>query len=309
LARAGIFSFEFFPPKTPEGREKLRATRKQLAQLHPAFFSVTFGAGGSTREGTLDAVVEIQREGLPAAPHLSCIGSSRASIDAILADYRSHDIRHIVALRGDLPSGTFDAGEFRYASELVAYIRQSTSDRFSIEVAAYPEVHPQARSARDDLLHFKRKVDAGANSAITQYFFNADAYFQFVDDCTAHFGAHRAGDHADQQFQPARAILRRVRCRDPALDPHEDAELRQRHGVGEVVRARRGHPPVRPGPLARRPGIAFLHAQSSRSHLRHLAAPRAHLNGETVAVRRLVRDARQATVGGRRTNARGRVRA
>jgi methylenetetrahydrofolate reductase (NADPH) len=185
LARAGIFSFEFFPPKTPEGREKLRATRKQLAQLHPAFFSVTFGAGGSTREGTLDAVVEIQREGLPAAPHLSCIGSSRASIDAILADYRSHDIRHIVALRGDLPSGTFDAGEFRYASELVAYIRQSTSDRFSIEVAAYPEVHPQARSARDDLLHFKRKVDAGANSAITQYFFNADAYFQFVDDCTA----------------------------------------------------------------------------------------------------------------------------
>lgn len=185
MARSGIFSFEFFPPKTPEGREKLRATRKQLAQLHPAFFSVTFGAGGSTREGTLDTVVEIQREGLPAAPHLSCIGSSRASIDAILADYRAHDIRHIVALRGDLPSGTFDAGEFRYASELVGYIRQSTGDHFSIEVAAYPEVHPQARSARDDLMHFKRKVDAGANSAITQYFFNADAYFQFVDDCTA----------------------------------------------------------------------------------------------------------------------------
>jgi len=185
LARTGIYSFEFFPPKTPEGREKLRATRKQLAQLNPAFFSVTFGAGGSTRAGTLDTVVEIQREGLPAAPHLSCIGSTRESIDAILTDYKSHDIRHIVALRGDLPSGTMDAGEFRYASELISYIRASTGKHFSIEVAAYPECHPQARSARDDLMNFKRKVDAGANSAITQYFFNADAYLQFVDDCTA----------------------------------------------------------------------------------------------------------------------------
>ena len=185
MARTGIYSFEFFPPKTPEGREKLRATRKQLAQLNPAFFSVTFGAGGSTRAGTLDTVVEIQREGLPAAPHLSCIGSTRESIDAILTDYKSHDIRHIVALRGDLPSGTMDAGEFRYASELISYIRASTGKHFSIEVAAYPECHPQARSARDDLMNFKRKVDAGANSAITQYFFNADAYLQFVDDCTA----------------------------------------------------------------------------------------------------------------------------
>jgi methylenetetrahydrofolate reductase (NADPH) len=179
------FSVEFFPPKTPEGIAKLRETRKQLAQLQLKFFSVTFGAGGSTRDRTLETVLEIQSEGLYAAPHLSCIGSTRENITAILEQYRSNGIRHIVALRGDLPSGTYDTGEFRYANELVAYIRETTGDQFSIEVAAYPETHPQAKSAQDDLRNFKRKVDAGANSAITQYFYNADAYFNFVDECEA----------------------------------------------------------------------------------------------------------------------------
>jgi methylenetetrahydrofolate reductase (NADPH) len=180
-----ILSFEFFPPKTPEGMEKLRATRKQLAQLKPAFFSVTFGAGGSTRDRTLETVLEIQAEGHEAAPHLSCISSTRDNIRAILQQYKSHGIRHIVALRGDLPSGEVDTGEFRYANELVEFIRRETGDWFHIEVAAYPEFHPQAPSAREDLLNFKRKVDAGADAAITQYFYNADAYFNFMDECEA----------------------------------------------------------------------------------------------------------------------------
>ncbi|QGZ62635.1 methylenetetrahydrofolate reductase [NAD(P)H] [Paraburkholderia acidisoli] len=175
-------SFEFFPPKTPDGVEKLRATREQLATLDPKFVSVTFGAGGSTQQGTLDTVVDIQKAGVDAAPHLSCIGSSKESLREILGQYRSHGIRHIVALRGDLPSGMGEVGELRYASELVAFIRQETGDAFHIEVAAYPEYHPQARSPRHDLEAFAQKVKAGANSAITQYFFNADAYFRFVDE-------------------------------------------------------------------------------------------------------------------------------
>lgn len=179
------FSFEFFPPKTPGGMEKLRATRRQLAQLKPQFFSVTFGAGGSTRDRTLETVLEIQAEGSAAAPHLSCIASSRTDIAATLALYKSQGIRHIVALRGDLPSGLASFGELRYASELVEFIRQETGDWFTIEVACYPEMHPQARSPEDDVRNFKRKVDAGANSAITQYFFNADAYFRFLDECEA----------------------------------------------------------------------------------------------------------------------------
>ena len=179
------FSFEFFPPKTPEGVEKLRATRKQLAQLKPKFFSVTFGAGGSTRDRTLETVREIQADGSEAAPHLSCIGSTHENIREIINEYKSQGIRHLVALRGDLPSGTMDAGEFNYANELVEFIRKETGDWFEIEVAAYPETHPQARSAKEDIAHFKLKADAGANAAITQYFFNADAYFRFVDDVRA----------------------------------------------------------------------------------------------------------------------------
>jgi methylenetetrahydrofolate reductase (NADPH) len=179
------YSFEFFPPKTPEGMAKLRETRKQLAQLGPKFFSVTFGAGGSTRDRTLETVLEIRAEGSEAAPHLSCISSSRDEIRAILSQYREHGIRHLVALRGDLPSGEVAASDFRYANELVEFIRVETGDWFSIEVAAYPEFHPEAPSARADLIAFKRKVDAGANAAITQYFYNADAYFQFMEQCDA----------------------------------------------------------------------------------------------------------------------------
>ena len=175
------FSIEFFPPKTAEGAEKLRATRAKLSELKPKYFSVTFGAGGSTQRGTLDTVVEILAAGEQAAPHLSCVGGTRESIREILAEFKSHDIRRIVALRGDLPSGYGAAGEFRYANELVEFIRQETGDWFHIEVAAYPEVHPQAKSPQDDLLAFERKVKAGADSAITQYFYNADAYFQFVE--------------------------------------------------------------------------------------------------------------------------------
>ena len=179
------FSFEFFPPKTPQGKEKLRATWKQLGQLKPKFFSCTFGAGGSTREGTLETVLEIRAAGFEAAPHLSCIASSRAELKAQIEKYKSHSIRHVVALRGDLPSGLAASGEFRYANELVAFIREVTGDWFHIEVACYPEYHPQTRSAADEIRNFKRKVDAGANSAITQYFYNKDAYFRFVDECEA----------------------------------------------------------------------------------------------------------------------------
>ncbi|MFT3848022.1 MAG: methylenetetrahydrofolate reductase [NAD(P)H] [Propionivibrio sp.] len=178
-------SIEFFPPQTPEGVEKLRAVRERLAVLKPEFFSVTFGAGGSTRERTFSVVKEIAAEGFAAAPHLSCIGLTRQNILDILNDYRAAGIRRIVALRGDLPSGTAEAGEFRYANELVEFIRKETGDHFRLEVAAYPEWHPQARFPRDDLANFVRKVKAGADSAITQYFYNADAYFHFVDEVRA----------------------------------------------------------------------------------------------------------------------------
>ncbi len=176
------FSIEFFPPKTAEGAEKLRVARRKLAVLHPKYFSVTFGAGGSTQQGTLDAVLEIMQDGHAAAPHLSCVGGTRDSIREILANYKSHGIRRLVALRGDLPSGYGGAGELRFANELVEFIRAETGDWFHIEVAAYPEMHPQARSPQDDLQNFARKVKAGANAAITQYFYNADAYFHFVDN-------------------------------------------------------------------------------------------------------------------------------
>jgi len=180
-----VFSFEFFPPKTSEGKEKLRATWRQLAILKPRFFSVTFGAGGSTQQGTLETVLEIRAAGQDAAPHLSCVASNKAEIAAVLSRYKENGIRHVVALRGDLPSGIASSGELRYANELVAFIRETTGNWFQIEVACYPEYHPQTRNADDEVKIFKRKVDAGANSAITQYFYNADAYFRFVDECEA----------------------------------------------------------------------------------------------------------------------------
>jgi len=185
VSSAREVSFEFFPPKTPAGQDKLRSTWRALAAFKPRFFSVTFGAGGSTREGTLETVLAIRAEGHEAAPHLSCVASSREEVAAQLERYRAHDIRHLVALRGDLPSGFAAAGEFRHADELVAFIRKTTGDWFTIDVACYPEYHPQTRNATDEIRHFKKKVDAGANAAITQYFFSADPYFRFVEECRA----------------------------------------------------------------------------------------------------------------------------
>ncbi|MBC7502611.1 MAG: methylenetetrahydrofolate reductase [NAD(P)H] [Herminiimonas sp.] len=178
------FSIEFFPPKTPEGAQKLRATRAKLALLKPRYFSVTFGAGGSTQQGTFDTVLEIHREGHEAAPHLSCLGGSRDGVRTMLQEYKAQGVRRLVALRGDLPSGygAADLSAFHYANELVEFIRTETGDWFHIEVAAYPEMHPQAKSPQHDLDSFVRKVKAGADAAITQYFYNADAYFRFVDD-------------------------------------------------------------------------------------------------------------------------------
>lgn len=183
--RAKPISFEFFPPKTEEGAQKLRVTRQQLARFNPEYFSVTYGAGGSTQDGTLRTVLEIQQEGLRAAPHLSCIGSSRDKIRAIADEYKSNGIRQIVALRGDIPSGVGDVGEFPHANDLVSFLRDEYGDWFHIGVGAHPEFHPQAPSAEIDICHFVNKVKAGADDAITQYFFNADAYFRFVDEVNA----------------------------------------------------------------------------------------------------------------------------
>jgi len=180
-------SCEFFPPKTDKGIANMREVRQKLAPLNPEFYSVTFGAGGSTQDNTLSAVIDIQQDsattGIDAAPHLSCVGSTEESIRDILTTFKENDIRRIVALRGDLPSGMRDPGDFRYANELIDFIRKETGDHFTIEVAAYPEVHPQAGSATLDLENFKRKVDAGADSALTQYFYNIDAYLYFVERC------------------------------------------------------------------------------------------------------------------------------
>jgi methylenetetrahydrofolate reductase (NADPH) len=187
LAQTLTISCEFFPPRTEKGMLKLREIREQLQALQPAFFSVTFGAGGSTQQQTFETVVEIQQQpNCEASPHLSCIGSTTANILKLLQDYQAQGIRRIVALRGDQPSGTAGTlGEFNYANELVEFIRAKTGSHFHIEVAVYPEFHPQANSAKADLDFFKQKVQAGADSAITQYFYNADAYFRLIDSCTA----------------------------------------------------------------------------------------------------------------------------
>lgn len=178
-----VFSFEFFPPRTDEGSVKLRSVRERLSAMKPAFFSITFGAGGSTKEGTWNTTLEIARAGQSVAPHISCVGTTRDEIARLIDGYKAQHIRRLVALRGDLPSGAAGGtGDFAYANELVAFIREKTSDWFHIEVAAYPEFHPQSQSADDDLKAFAHKVRAGASSAITQFFYNADAYFRFVDD-------------------------------------------------------------------------------------------------------------------------------
>ena len=175
-------SFEFFPPNTPVGDEKLKGVVQELGALAPEFFSVTYGAGGSTRDKTLATVSAIAAAGFEAAPHLSCVGGTRATLQEILATYRARNIRRIVALRGDMPSGTHMAGDFRFAADLVAFIRETQGADWHIEVAAYPEYHPEQRYATRDLKHYVDKVNAGANSAITQFFFNPDAYFHFVDE-------------------------------------------------------------------------------------------------------------------------------
>ncbi|HEY1103088.1 MAG TPA: methylenetetrahydrofolate reductase [NAD(P)H] [Burkholderiaceae bacterium] len=184
-SKAGVpISFEFFPPKTPEGADKLRVARQQLYARKPEFCSVTYGAGGSTQQGTFDTVSEILAEGVAAASHFSCIGATRASVREQLAQLKAMGVQRLVALRGDLPSGYGAGGEFHYASDLVAFIRAETGDDFRIEVAAYPEIHPQARSPEADLQAFVTKVEAGAHAAITQYFYNADAYFRFVGEAS-----------------------------------------------------------------------------------------------------------------------------
>lgn len=180
-----LMSFEFFPPKTPEGADNLRRTRVELAKLKPAYVSVTFGAGGSTRAGTFETVKDIQENEGNGTPHISCIGTTRAAVREMLTDYQRIGVRRVVALRGDRPSGMVERGDFHYANELVEFIRRETGDTFHIEVAAYPEFHPEAPSPTADLRNFKRKVQAGADSALTQYFYNADAYFRFVDASAA----------------------------------------------------------------------------------------------------------------------------
>lgn len=177
------FSFELFPPKTDEGMKKLQIAARKLVEVEPLYFSVTYGAGGSTRDRTFETVDWLCNEGIETAPHLSCIGLHKEEILEILHRYMDEGIHRLVALRGDMPSGMGDTGDFAYANELVEFIRAETGDHFHLEVAAYPEFHPQAPNAKTDLENFKRKVDAGANSAITQYFYNADSYFNFIESC------------------------------------------------------------------------------------------------------------------------------
>ena len=187
MSDAPGISFEFFPPKTSEGEEKLRGVRRELAAFAPDFYSVTFGAGGSTREGTLRTITEMHGEAVPAAPHLSCVGATTAEMRTAIHGYRDLGVRRLVALRGDLPSGSGGSlrGDFRYARDLVAFVRDETDDWFHVEVGAYPETHPQATSPTADLTNLVAKFEAGADSAITQYFYNADAYFRLRDEVRA----------------------------------------------------------------------------------------------------------------------------
>ena len=267
-------SFEFFPPNTPVGDEKLEGVVQQLGALQPEFFSVTYGAGGSTRAKTLDTVRAIAAAGFEAAPHLSCVGSTREGLRDILATYRAHDIHRIVALRGDMPSGTHMAGDLRYAAELVRFIRETQGSDWQIEVAAYPEYHPEQRYAARDLKHYVDKVNAGANSAITQFFFNPDAYFHFVD-ATRKLGAEVAvvpGHHALPQLRQDRAVRGARRHRDPALGGAEDGRLHGRRGVDPRLRHRCGDRAVRTADCRWRAGAAFLHDEPGRAHLHDLAA-------------------------------------
>ena len=183
MSNTSSVSFEFFPPRTEEGILKLDKTIKTLSEFNPEFFSVTFGAGGSTKTKTLETVLSIKSSNNNGVPHLSCISASKEDIRILLNEYKNHDIKHLIALRGDNPSGAISHGDFKYANELISFIREETGEYFHIQAGAYPEYHPEAESATDDLNNFKRKIEAGANSAITQFFFNADAYFRFIEEC------------------------------------------------------------------------------------------------------------------------------
>ena len=183
MSNLSSVSFEFFPPRTEEGDLKLNKTIKTLSEFNPKFFSVTFGAGGSTKTKTLETVLSIEASNNNGVPHLSCISSSKEEIRSILSEYKSYDIKHLIALRGDNPSGAISHGDFKYANELISFIREETGEYFHIQAGAYPEYHPEADSATDDFNNFKRKIEAGANSAITQFFFNVDAYFRFIEEC------------------------------------------------------------------------------------------------------------------------------
>jgi len=267
-------SIEFFPPKTPEGAEKLRVARGKLAELQPKYFSVTFGAGGSTQSGTLSTVLEIQAEGHEGAPHLSCIGATRASIRAILKEFQDHGIRRVVALRGDLPSGYGGAGELRYASDLIEFIRAETGDWFRIEVAAYPEMHPQARSPQDDLDNFVCKIKAGANAAITLFLQSGRVFPIRRQRAQAGGGrADRAGHHADHELHATHAIFRHVRRRDSTLDPPQAGQLRRRYGIDQGVWPGCRVQLVRTPAGRRRAGLALLQHEPGRTHDGHLAAP------------------------------------
>ena len=226
------FSLEFFP-RDLAGQERLVRAAKQMLAIQPKYVSVTFGAGGSTRAGTADAVRTLRNLGCDAAPHLSCVGASRQDLRDILQAYKNEGVRRVVALRGDLPSGMGgDAGELRYANELVSFIREETGDWFHIEVAAYPEMHPQAASPSADLAHFVAKVRAGANAAITQYFFNADAYFDFVDRAQAK-GVNVPIVPGIMPITNHSQLLRfgNVRRRSAALDPSAPGRVRRRQGL------------------------------------------------------------------------------
>jgi len=181
--KASSFSFEFFPPRTQEGEEKLKTTLKNLSEFNPEFFSVTFGAGGSTKDKTIGIVESIKDQGYSAVPHISCITSTKDEVLELITSYKNKGIDRLVALRGDNPSGIAGYGDFHYASDLVEFIRKNTGDHFHIDIAAYPEFHPESANSINDLKNFKTKVDAGANSAITQFFFNVDSYFKFIEEC------------------------------------------------------------------------------------------------------------------------------
>jgi 5,10-methylenetetrahydrofolate reductase len=234
-------SFEFFPPNTPVGAEKLKTVVQELGAARPEFFSVTFGAGGSTREKTFSTVTEILAAGYDAAPHFSCIGATRQSVLDTLAGYKAAGIKRLVAIRGDLPSGMAGtSGDFTYADELVRFVRETQGEAFHIEVAAYPEVHPQSRSATRDLDAFCGKLKAGAHSAITQFFFNADAYFYFRDQVRARGFTHRAGRNADSELQQNSRLLRARRHRHATLDCAKNGKLRGRSRKHRGLRPGRG---------------------------------------------------------------------